>query len=345
MKQFLRLAVLLVSLFLNEAYAQIEAPFLHLVDTLSSSVFIGRGASGGGDIKAAQFLESQFLEQNDSVYRQSFTYDINVFEGEMTFVLNGENVKLGQDYFPFPSTPSVENKFSVIDFREKDVLAEKMKSNKAYLITQEQLKEVYKLKRSPGCLLVQKKGGLYHSLAQGQFPYPAVWVSENVSFSAPKNKIELQIDATLKTVTSENVISYINGKHSDSLLVVCAHYDHLGLVGKDEFIPGANDNASGTSFLLLLHQYFSINKPNKDMVFIAFAAEEVGLLGSEYYVSQLDSVQQSKIAQVVNFDLMGAGSEGVTVTNGKSQLGFVQQLEGINDSLQLEIPIKVRATI
>lgn len=343
MQQFLKLSVLLVSLFLNQVYAQTEQQFLQLVDTLSSKAFIGRGASGGGDTTAAIFLETQFLQENDSVYRQAFSYKLNTFEGEIQVSINDKDLVLGEDYLPYPATPSVQKEFLIVDLRDDDVLEYKASDKKAYLVQESQLKMVYKWKRKPGAVLVQRKGGLFHSLAQYQFPFPVVWISKDFSFSGRKNKISLEIDADLKTVTSENVISYIKGKNSDSLLVVCAHYDHLGLVGKEQFIPGANDNASGTAFLLLLHQYFSVNKPNKDIVFIAFAAEEVGLLGSYHYVEQLDSLQQSKIAQVVNFDLMGAGSEGITVTNGKSQPSFVHQLEEVNDTLQLEIPIKIRA--
>src|SRR5690606_11697138 len=66
---------------------------------------------------------------------------------------------------------------------------------------------------------------------------------------------------------AQNVIGKIEGKNKDSIVVVTAHYDHLGKVG-NAYFPGASDNASGTVFMLELAKYFSEHKPKYSMVFI-----------------------------------------------------------------------------
>jgi Zn-dependent M28 family amino/carboxypeptidase len=93
-----------------------------------------------------------------------------------------------------------------------------------------------------------------------------------------------------------------------------AHYDHLGRMGKDTYFPGANDNASGCSMLLYLADYFK-NHPSKyNLVFIAFAGEEAGLIGSNYYV-QNPLFPLKDIRFLVNLDIMGSGEEGITAVN------------------------------
>ena len=93
------------------------------------------------------------------------------------------------------------------------------------------------------------------------------------------------VQAGMKRIRSQNVICQVRGtEQPDSVVIVSAHYDHLGMQGDSRF-PGANDNASGTSMLLSMVEYF-VRKPQAyTMVFIAFGAEETGLIGSNYYVN------------------------------------------------------------
>ena len=85
-------------------------------------------------------------------------------------------------------------------------------------------------------------------------------------------------------------------------------------MGKKTYFPGGNDNASGTSMVLNLMEYYSnpINKPRYTIVFILFAGEEAGLLGSEYYTTH-PTKDLNKIKFLLNLDLMGTGEEGMMV--------------------------------
>lgn len=84
------------------------------------------------------------------------------------------------------------------------------------------------------------------------------------------------------------MVGYIQGtRKPDSMIVLTAHYDHLGGLGNATYFPGANDNASGISMLLSLARYYSNidHRPEYTMVFIAFGGEEVGLIGSQFLFS------------------------------------------------------------
>jgi hypothetical protein len=135
-----------------------------------------------------------------------------------------------------------------------------------------------------------------------------------------------------KNYVSQNVIGYIRGKvNPDSFIVFTAHYDHLGQMGKTVYFPGANDNASGVAMLLSLARYYSQpgNKPNCSIVFMAFSGEEVGLLGSHYYVEH-PLFPMTRIKFLTNMDILGTGNEGITVVNATVYDSAFKKLQEIN---------------
>ena len=110
-----------------------------------------------------------------------------------------------------------------------------------------------------------------------------------------------------------NVIGVLKGT-SDKHVVIGAHMDHLGLDGDGDAYNGADDNASGTTAILELAEAFgkSDAKPKDTIVFIAFNAEELGLLGSKHYVSDpLLPLDDCKL--MINLDMVGR-LRGTTVT-------------------------------
>jgi Zn-dependent M28 family amino/carboxypeptidase len=101
-------------------------------------------------------------------------------------------------------------------------------------------------------------------------------------------------------ITGINVIGQISGK-SDSVIVITAHYDHIGK--QDSLIfNGADDDASGTSALIAYIDYFSQEQPNHTLVFAAFDAEEMGLQGARAFVQ--DSVFLEKVKMNINLDMI-----------------------------------------
>jgi aminopeptidase YwaD len=108
-----------------------------------------------------------------------------------------------------------------------------------------------------------------------------------------------------KTVTA-NMIGLKKGTNDD-FIIIGAHHDHLGK-GKEKehnlFYPGANDNASGIATLLYLAEKFKNIPFNCSILFIAFGAEEEGLLGSQYFVKNLP-IKKEHIRAMINLDVMG----------------------------------------
>lgn len=109
-------------------------------------------------------------------------------------------------------------------------------------------------------------------------------------------------------VNGVNVLGVIPGK-MDSIIVISAHYDHLGV--RDSLIyNGADDNASGTGGLLALIGYFKQVQPNHTLVFAALDAEEGGLVGANAFVA--DSSLMDKVIFNINMDMISQ--------NGKNEL-------------------------
>jgi aminopeptidase YwaD len=118
---------------------------------------------------------------------------------------------------------------------------------------------------------------------------------------------------------TENVIGFLEGSDPElksELIVIGAHYDHLGKNEETGAIyNGADDDASGTSVMLEVAEAFGRSKerPRRSLLFIAFGAEELGLIGSRHYVDKpLRPI--AKTRWMVNLEMMGRGDEGkVTV--------------------------------
>jgi len=134
-----------------------------------------------------------------------------------------------------------------------------------------------------------------------------------------------------------NVVGVLPGRsRKDEIVVFSAHYDHLGTgapADGDSIYNGANDNASGTTALILLARYFREMKNNeRTLVFAAFTGEEAGGLGSQYFARQVDP---DKIVAMINIEMIGTeskwGRNSAYITGfDKSDMGAILQrnLEG-----------------
>lgn len=113
-------------------------------------------------------------------------------------------------------------------------------------------------------------------------------------------------------MTGVNVIGEVQGK-SDSVIVITAHYDHLGI--RDSLIyNGADDDASGTAALLAYIDYFSQIQPNHSLVFAAFDAEEMGLQGARAFVE--DSVFMERVVMNINLDMISQSDKNELYASG-----------------------------
>lgn len=126
-------------------------------------------------------------------------------------------------------------------------------------------------------------------------------------------QITLSASVTENKVIAKNVIGFLKGKQdSAGAIVLGAHYDHLGMGGSGslsgsknpQIHNGADDNASGTAGLLELADYFATNRTNHDLIFIAFSGEEMGLLGSDFFVKH-PTYPLENMRAMINMDMIG----------------------------------------
>jgi hypothetical protein len=109
----------------------------------------------------------------------------------------------------------------------------------------------------------------------------------------------------------KNVVGLLRGTDlADEYVLVTAHYDHVGLRpradGGDGIYNGADDDASGTTAVLCLAEWFAARseRPRRSLVFVGFSAEEKGLRGSQAFVAD-PPLPLDKIAAVVNLEMLG----------------------------------------
>lgn len=145
-----------------------------------------------------------------------------------------------------------------------------------------------------------------------------------------------------RTVTGHNVLGYIEGSDpalKDELVVLTAHYDHLGRTGDDTYF-GADDNASGTSTLLEMAQAFALAKqkgmgPRRSVLVLFVTGEEKGLLGSRYYTENPVFPLASTVANV-NVDMVGRTDDRHKTSDYIYVIGsdkISQDLHDINEAM------------
>lgn len=145
--------------------------------------------------------------------------------------------------------------------------------------------------------------------------------------------LTLHIKNELSEQTLKNVVGVIPGKSKKNEYVVFGgHYDHLG-IGKpdknmDSIYNGANDDAAGTTAVIMLAKYFSkLNDNERTLIFVAFTAEEIGGFGSRYFSQQLNP---DSVIAMFNIEMIGTeskwGTNSAYITGyEKSDMGKILQ--------------------
>jgi Zn-dependent M28 family amino/carboxypeptidase len=120
-----------------------------------------------------------------------------------------------------------------------------------------------------------------------------------------------------------NVIGHIDGKRNPRrYIVVSAHYDHLGVRNRVIF-NGADDNASGTAALFSIAKYFATHQPENSLIFVAFDAEEIGLMGSQAFVKS-PPVDPAQLALDINADMIGRATDDKLFVVGTALQPFLR---------------------
>ena len=296
-----------------------------VIKKLASKEYFGRGYLNNGLDIAAKYISSELKRFKAEPlfatgYYQWFDFDVNTFPDKISVKINGKLLKPGIDFIPNPESGSVKGKFTLA------------KKDSTTFLTQ----------NSPIPIMVNLKRKLTFSVATNSVAYCGIELLNANQFSDFKT-IELNIESKVLTkYINKNICAFVNGtKENDTVVVLTAHYDHLGGIGKKTFFPGANDNASGVSMLLNLVKYYAENPPKYKTVFVFFAGEEAGLLGSKYFIDK-NTLDLTKIKFLINLDLLGTGNEGIMVVNATEYKPQFDKLKKVNDERHLIKEIKQR---
>jgi aminopeptidase YwaD len=331
------------------------------VEKLCSPAFHGRGYVNGGDSLAASFIAGEFEKMGCKFFKNSafqpFQFMVNTFPGKMLCAVDGKILIPGKDYVVDPACPAYYadslkvHRISIGELyngkKLKNIISQaamnKSKVSMGFAFhfslwkgdTLKKAKELAKVlgESMPIIELVDTK--FTWSVSQEQNRFPLIQVQAGaLDASLDDWYFQIQVDAKTVNHKARNVIAYIPAKKkSKKYFVFSAHYDHLGQMGQEAYFPGGNDNASGTALLLEMARYYTKNPSNVNIVFMAFAGEEVGLLGSKYYTEN-PVFPLKEIQFLFNLDIMGSGEEGVTVVNATLFPEQFEVLKSINEKQQ-----------
>ncbi|SEN48501.1 Peptidase family M28 [Mucilaginibacter gossypiicola] len=286
-----------------------------MVDTLTSSYFWGRGYTKDGAHKAAEFLSAQLKHygvkpMNGKNYLQEFSYPVNTFPGKMKVTVNGLQLRPGKDFIVSPDSRGVTGTGQLV------------KKDSTHFIDQQNR------------IVLSLEDKLTWS-AEGQvLDYTVIQVDKKALKETPLTlsvSIENKLIPDFKT---GNVCGIVKGTSKpDSVIVITAHYDHLGGMGDKTYFPGANDNASGISELMGLARCYAKHPLPYSVAFICFSGEEAGLLGSKYF-TQNPLIPLKNIRFLINLDLNGTGIDGITIVNASvypKEFAAMQQINKENN--------------
>ena len=179
---------------------------------------------------------------------------------------------------------------------------------------------------------------------------------KNASFAIPDSRAQIRTELITAAGESANVLGILEGSDpvlKKEVIVIGAHYDHLGNgetyggYGKEKgkIYNGADDNASGVAGLLELSRYFAGNRATtkRSLLFIAFSGEEVGLLGSSYYIEHPEIPAGNTIA-MINMDMIGrlSGNKLMVLGVGSGE-GWERLINEANSGIGLNISFMASA--
>lgn len=344
-------------LYVVPGFSQDSVFARQMIQTLSSKEMYGRSASHQGEWKAAEVVAKTMQENHLSAfnnnYFQSVAYANKAYNGAITLQIDGVSLIPFEDFVIAPESKCAaicaagvvlqdtnfstlqykkkyRNKFIIIDLSKETQLpasTEKIRTaaiqwalrhqalGLIFLTNNFRPYRVSEFQHYKDLVVVEIKKSVFSTAIQSAVP--VLCLSGTTTF--------------LPDYRTRNVIAYTEGTSAkDSFIVITAHYDHLGSMGDNTVFHGANDNAASVALMLDLAKTIQKNPARYTLVYIACCGEEMGLLGSKFFVEN-PLIDLSRIKIVLNFDLLCAGEEGIAVINGLNLPREMDWLTTINN--------------
>ncbi|QKG57116.1 M20/M25/M40 family metallo-hydrolase [Hymenobacter sp. BRD128] len=285
-----------------------------VLTALAADDMQGRATGQPGNLKAAEFLATEFRRiglqplPGATGFMQEFpAYQSAVTSASVT--LDGVAQPASQ-VLAFTTQPA-------LDWTEKDgvellVLGPSDKLQAHY-------RDIFRPAKNLLVLLDPSQAAQFKALAeqlgrprlraeQAANPYSTVLVLAPAPASPPAYRVAATTSTT--TLTLRNVAGYLPGHeaaHAAEKVIFSGHYDHLGIVKPaidgDSIANGADDDASGTTAVVALAEYFKKRNDNaRSLIFVTFTAEEIGGFGARYFSQQLDP---KELTAMFNIEMIG----------------------------------------
>jgi hypothetical protein len=302
---------------------------------LASDEFEGRGTGEFGQYLAADYIRNHFINiaikgpVNDTGYFQHYT--INKMDApDLNLIINNLSYQNQKDYFLYnqnkyilPASYKTKKLYSISTL---DKLSHKHKESAIFYnystndtsdlinsyinfineCNKYNIKLIFILKPKIDLFDVMFKLRSEMFKREITSKTPIIFLNDTIKLNK-KNIINFIIKPNFKSVETQNVLGFIKGK-IDETIVISSHFDHLGK--KDgKIYYGADDNASGTTAVLNIATAFSNAvqsgyTPYRNILFITFSGEEIGLLGSKFYTDN-PVVPLSNTVVNINIDMVG----------------------------------------
>lgn len=317
-----------------------EGKLKDYISYLADDKLEGRRAGSAGEQTAATFIANTFSNLGISAkgtdnFFQPFTID----EGKKLkkssfFEVGGKALVAGTDFYPLgysPDSKTIEAASSVA-ISEKGLpwfvdLQEGYEENKEnpHFDIDEWIRTKTKYASSKGATAVllfnsgTKEEPVYNGKDKSEKTVlPVVYIKQEAFKKVFPEKestydYKFRVETEPSVRNTRNVVGFIDN-NAPTTVVIGAHFDHLGFgedgnsmirTGEKLIHNGADDNASGTAGLLLLAEVIKKEKlKNHNYLFIAFSAEELGLMGSKYFVEN-PTIDLSKVSYMINMDMIG----------------------------------------
>lgn len=289
-----------------------ESDVARLIKTLSSDEMEGRASFSPGIDKAAKFIENEFEEiglQPLDVhmgYRQEFSVK-RIKTANLSAVINGKTI-------------DQEKIISVSDLASFE-LSSNSEINILKISAEDQFipryREIIGMKTKALVLVDNRHAAAFKRIKDGSTRGRTVeYVNENTALAfilgeSEANTFSVNATNSIEELPLFNVAGMIPGKSKPKdIVIISAHYDHLGTVKAvdgDAIANGADDDASGTTAVISLAKYYKkLNNNERTLVFVAFTAEEIGGFGARYFSSQ---VNPEDVVAMFNIEMIGKESK------------------------------------
>lgn len=311
---------LFLGLLLNASAQQVdklitEENVTRIISTLAADDMMGRSAMRPEHIeKATAFIESEFKKiglkplTGSNSFRQSFQKQLIAPES-LEVIINGAVVDAKNTLL---ATENIATNFTIglgimsIDYDTTIANKRQTLLSKTFMLSRDTSAAIVVVDPAYQEFFGELKGYFGKRLVNNR-------KGTKIFIIGDKNIQSYSVKGTQKTesITMTNVVGMIEGtKQKEEMVLFSGHYDHIGIraaVDGDSISNGADDDASGTTAVIALADYYKKQKPsNRTLIFVAFTAEEIGGYGSRHFSQQLNP---DKVVAMFNIEMIGKPSK------------------------------------